>query len=418
MAGAFLVCKKLSKFRYAHAGFFAVWAFTLIALTSASLEGAIFWFFSQRISSLPKRKVVTTYPYESMGGIRNFSHHEVHLRKRSTSCRVGPGSCASLCIERRRRARAEKHSRAQAFARPTRAVRHPRLSSVSAHRASVARVARRGFRPVLPGDISPSERRKPRHGKHPPGERARVSRASALIRRASRDGLAACVFSHFAGHAPADPDPSLPTAPVFAVSVPSRFRATQQVAKKNRDSLAPSSERAALAFVRSTVQVRASAPGYHPERVAGVSRARARSRGPPRAPFRARTPRAMKRKCARAFPARYRSPRTPFRTRRRSENARRDGPRASTRARERLAAADPPLPPSFTRPAARTLAGRTRRAHVTAGHGRPSKAEPRHRESRRLGIRKHARIFFFESAKTSAACISIKHGHQQAPTRG
>jgi hypothetical protein len=288
---------------------------------------------------------VTTYPYESTGGIRNFSHHEVHLRKRSTSCRVGPGSCASLCIERRRRARAEKHSRAQAFARPTRAVRHPRLSSVSAHRASVARVARRGFRPVLPGDISPSERRKPRHGKHPPGERARVSRASALIRRASRDWLAACVFSHFASHAPADPDPSLPTAPVFAVSVPSRFRATQQVAKKNRDSLAPSSERAALAFVRSTVQVRASAPGYHPERVAGVSRARARSRGPPRAPFRARTPRAMKRKCVRAFPARYRSPRTPFRTRRRSENARRDGPRASTRARERLAASDPPLPP-------------------------------------------------------------------------
>lgn len=212
---------------------------------------------------------------------------------------MGPGSCASLCIERRRRARAEKHSRAQAFARPTRAVRHPRLSSVSAHRASVARVARRGFRPVLPGDaISPSERRKPRHGKHPPGERARVSRASALSRRASGDWLAACVFSHFASHAPADPDPSLPTAPVFAVSVPSRFRATQQVAKKNRDSLAPSSERAAVAFVRSTVEVRASAPGYHPERVAGVSRARARSRGPPRAPFRARTPRAMKRKCS------------------------------------------------------------------------------------------------------------------------
>lgn len=287
-------------------------------------------------------------------------------------------------------------------------------------RASRERRARRAarFPSGVTGDISPSERRKPRHGKHPPGERARVSRASALSRRASRDWLAACVFSHFASHAPADPDPSLPTAPVFAVSVPSRFRATQQVAKKNRDSLAPSSERAALAFVRSTVEVRASAPGYHPERVAGVSRARARSRGPPRAPFRARTPRAMKRKCARAFPARYRSPRTPFRTRRRSENARRDGPRASTRARERLAAADPPLPPSFTRPAARTLAGRTRRAHVTAGHGRPSKAEPRHRESRRLGIRKHARIFFFEASKTSAACISIKHGHQQAPTRG
>ena len=361
---------------------------------------------------------MTTYPYASTGGIRNFSHHEVHLRKRSTSCRVGPGSCASLCIERRRRARAEKHSRAQAFARPTRAVRHPRLSSVSAHRASVARVARRGFRPVLPGDISPSERRKPRHGKHPPGERARVSRASALSRRASRDWLAACVFSHFASHAPADPDPSLPTAPVFAVSVPSRFRATQQVAKKNRDSLAPTTGRAALAFVRSTVEVRASAPGYHPERVAGVSRARARSRGPPRAPFRARTPRAMKRKCRKSVSRAVSKPSHPFPHTPRSENARRDGPRASTRARERLAAADPPLPPSFTRPAARTLAGRTRRAHVTAGHGRPSKAEPRHRESRRLGIRKHARIFFFESSKTSAACISIKHGHQQAPTRG
>ena len=190
------------------------------------------------------------------------------------------------------------------------------------------------------------QRRKPRHGKHPPGERVRVSRTSDLSRRASGDWLAARVVSHFASHAPAEPDPALPAAPVFAVSVPSRFRATQQVAKKNRDSLAPSSERAAVAFVRSTVEVRASAPGYHPDRVAGVSRARTRSRGPPPAPFRARTPRAMKRKCSQErFPRGIEAlaPLSAHADVR--ENARRGGPHASTRARDRIAAADPALSP-------------------------------------------------------------------------
>ena len=135
---------------------------------------------------------------------------------------------------------------------------------VSRVRTSRERRARRAAR--FPSGVTrschvASERRKPRHGKHPPGERARVSRTSAVSRRASADWLAACVLSHFSTHTPAESDPELPAAPVFAVSVPSRFRATQQVAKKNRDSLAPSSERAAVAFVRSTVEVRASAPG-------------------------------------------------------------------------------------------------------------------------------------------------------------
>jgi len=134
---------------------------------------------------------------------------------------------------------------------------------VSRVRTSRERRARRAAR--LPSGVTrschrASERRKPRHGKHPPGERARVSRASAVSRHASADWLTACVLSHFASHTPAEPDPELPAAPVFAVSVPSRFCATQQVAKKNRDSLAPLSERAAVAFVRSTVEVRASAP--------------------------------------------------------------------------------------------------------------------------------------------------------------
>ena len=75
----------------------------------------------------------------------------------------------------------EKHSRAQAFAHPSRAVRHPRLSPVCAHRASVARVARRGFRPVLPGvAIARANAESHDTGNIPP-ESARGCRARALL---------------------------------------------------------------------------------------------------------------------------------------------------------------------------------------------------------------------------------------------
>ena len=185
-------------------------------------------------------------------GYGHFSHHEVHLGSAPVLSRCGQTRARHFASSVDAARVSEKHSRAQAFAQPSRAVRHPRFSSLCAHRTSVARVARRGFRPVLPGvAISPSERRKPRHGKQPPGERARVSRASNLSRHASGDWLAAYVSSHFAGHTSAESDPALPAAPVFAVTVPFRFRATQQVAKRTETrSPRRRSARPSRSFVR------------------------------------------------------------------------------------------------------------------------------------------------------------------------
>lgn len=75
-------------------------------------------------------------------------------------------------------------------------------------------------------------------------------------------------------------------------------------------------------------------------------------------------------------------------------------PDAMDRARRRARERDSrrltlPSPLSFTHPAARTLAGRTRRAHPPAGPRSSRSAEPRHRESRCLGIlsREFERIF-------------------------
>ena len=229
-----------------------------VALTSASLQSARYFGFFPRQFHAAHDRNQRLPAHTNQRGYGHFSHHEVSSQA-LPSCR-GAARARHFASSVDAARVSEKHSRAQAFAHPSRAVRHPRLSPVCAHRASVARVARRGFRPVLPGVAIARANAESHDTGNIPGERARVSRASAVSRHASADWLTACVLSHFASHTPAEPDPELPAAPVFAVSVPSRFCATQQVAKKNRDSLAPSSERAAVAFVRSTVEVRASAP--------------------------------------------------------------------------------------------------------------------------------------------------------------
>lgn len=230
-----------------------------VALTSASLQSARYFGFFPGNFMLRTTETRDYRLIRISGGTDIFRITKFHLGSAAVLSRCG--TSASLCIERRRRARVREALARASFCSPESCGTSPTF--VSRVRTSRERRARRAAR--LPSGVTrschrASERRKPRHGKHPPGERARVSRASAVSRHAFADWLTACVLSHFASHTPAEPDPELPAAPVFAVSVPSRFCATQQVAKKNRDSLAPSSERAAVAFVRSTVEVRASAP--------------------------------------------------------------------------------------------------------------------------------------------------------------
>ena len=228
-----------------------VWVFTLVALTSASLDGTIFCRLPRKLYQLEIHKIKTKTPYKS-SGVRTFFASRSSLWEALPSCGAAQAHARHFASSVDAARVSAKHSRAQAFSQPSRAVCHPRFSCVCAHRASIARVARRGFRPVLPGvAISPSERRKPRHGKQPPGERARVSRASNLSRHASGDWLAAYVSSHFAGHTSAESDPALPAAPVFAVTVPFRFRATQQVAKRTETrSPRRRSARPSRSFVR------------------------------------------------------------------------------------------------------------------------------------------------------------------------
>ena len=114
-------------------------------------------------------------------GYGHFSHHEVHLGSAPVLSRCGQTRARHFASSVDAARVSEKHSRAQAFAQPSRAVRHPRFSSVCAHRTSVARVARRGFRPVLPGvAISPSNAESHDTGNIPP-ESARGCRARATL---------------------------------------------------------------------------------------------------------------------------------------------------------------------------------------------------------------------------------------------
>ena len=253
-----------------------------VALTSASLQSARYFGFFPGNFMLRTKKPETTGSYES-AGVRHFASRSF-ISEALPSCRGG--TSASLCIERRRRARVRALARAQALL--TRVVRY--VTHVCLPCAHIARASRasRGAASVRCYPELPSRERAKATTRETSPESARVSRASAVSRHASADWLTACVLSHFASHTPAEPDPELPAAPVFAVSVPSRFCATQQVAKKNRDSLAPSSERAAVAFVRSTVEVRASAPNSDPN-ASRAFRARARGRAVRRERLFART---------------------------------------------------------------------------------------------------------------------------------
>ena len=186
------------------------------------------------------------------GGTDIFRITKFHLGSAAVLSRCGPNSCASLCIERRRRARVREALARASICSTESCGTSPTFFFLV--RTSHERRARRSAR--FPSGVTRSchlaeQRRKPRHGKHPPGERVRVSRTSDLSRRASGDWLAARVVSHFASHAPAEPDPALPAAPVFAVTVPFRFRATQQVAKRTETrSPRRRSARPSRSFVR------------------------------------------------------------------------------------------------------------------------------------------------------------------------
>jgi len=176
--GFFSLCKRPKK-GTSHAGFCSYGHLPCRADVSVALKRTIFWFFFQAISCCARQKPETTSPYES-AGVRTFFASRSFISEALPSCRGAARARARHFASSVDAARvSEKHSRAQAFAHPSRAVRHPRLSPVCAHRASVARVARRGFRPVLPG-VAMSRANAESHdtGNIPP-ESARGCRARA-----------------------------------------------------------------------------------------------------------------------------------------------------------------------------------------------------------------------------------------------
>ena len=289
----------------------------------------------------------------------------------------------------------EKHSRAQAFAHPSRAVRHPRLSPVCAHRASVARVARRGFRPVLPGvAIARANAESHDTGNIPP-ESARGCRARALLAATlPRIGSPRVFFRTLPVTPRRNLTPSSPPRPSCSVCPLSLLRDATGREKEPRLArpVVGARGRRIRSFDRRGTRERPRIVTR--TRRGRFARARAVARSAASAFSRAHASRDETQMSQERFPRGIEAlaPLSAHAGVRKTPDAM---DRARRRARESARRLTLPSPLSFTHPAARTSQAE-RAAHTSPAGPRSSRsAEPRHRESRCLGIlsREFQRIF-------------------------